>query len=72
MLLLQVLFSMGKIEQGEIWQDEPESLDHPAADLDLTLVEKVLPSVGSALTLLASVASVALAYVTHRHLTGYS
>ncbi|XP_064615437.1 LOW QUALITY PROTEIN: amine oxidase [flavin-containing]-like [Liolophura sinensis] len=65
----EVLCSMGRIEQAEIWQEEPESLDHPAADLELTLVEKMLPSVGSVLVFLASGASVALAYVTHRYLT---
>ncbi|XP_077983265.1 amine oxidase [flavin-containing] B-like [Glandiceps talaboti] len=40
----EILCAMGKISEDEIWQDEPEAEDMPAVSLELSKIEKMLPS----------------------------
>ncbi|XP_070574719.1 amine oxidase [flavin-containing] B-like [Ptychodera flava] len=54
----EVLHADGLISEEEIWQDEPESLEVPAAPFQISTVEKILPSVPGFLRFLVSSAVV--------------
>ncbi|XP_053313442.1 amine oxidase [flavin-containing]-like [Spea bombifrons] len=41
----EILFTMGKIQESEIWMPEPPSLDVPAVPISTTFLERNLPSV---------------------------
>ncbi|XP_038228801.1 amine oxidase [flavin-containing] B-like isoform X1 [Dermochelys coriacea] len=62
----EVLCSMGKIAEGEIWKSEPESVDVPARPITTTFWERNLPSMPGLLrlvgfsTFFTSVAAVGL------------
>ncbi|XP_077983035.1 amine oxidase [flavin-containing] B-like [Glandiceps talaboti] len=50
----EVLHSLGRIGEDEIWQEEPESEDVPALPSELSTLEKMLPSVPGFLRIVAS------------------
>ncbi|XP_006825916.2 amine oxidase [flavin-containing] B-like [Saccoglossus kowalevskii] len=41
----EIMYAMGKINESEIWQSEPESLDVPALPFEESLIEKHIPSI---------------------------
>ncbi|KAJ7320631.1 hypothetical protein JRQ81_020142 [Phrynocephalus forsythii] len=49
----EILCSMGKILESEIWKAEPESLDVPAMPITTTFWERNLPSVSALLKLMS-------------------
>lgn len=56
----EILYTMGKIEEDQIWQQEPEHPDIPSEDFEPTWMEKHMPSVEGLIKLGASVAAAGL------------
>ncbi|KAF7250938.1 Amine oxidase [flavin-containing] [Varanus komodoensis] len=48
----EILYSLGKISEGEIWKAEPESRDVPALPMTTTFWERNLPSVPALLKMM--------------------
>ncbi|XP_041370948.1 amine oxidase [flavin-containing] A-like [Gigantopelta aegis] len=64
----EVLHRLGLIKESDIWQSEPESLDHPARRLTLTWLERSLPSVSGFIQISLSLIVTTVACFVYKYL----
>ena len=64
----EVLHAMGRIDQSEIWQDEEISPDWPELPMELSVLQRCLPSVPTAVVGFCSVAAASAALLVHYYI----
>jgi len=65
----QILFVMGKISESEVWIDEPFNKDvsFPEVSLEMTFIEKILPSVPEFMCICATPAIAVAAFFVYKY-----
>ncbi|ELT97776.1 hypothetical protein CAPTEDRAFT_132857 [Capitella teleta] len=64
----EVLFAMGRIAENEVWQEEPEFEECPDVPFNISITERVAPSVGGALKLITFTGVVVIATIAYQRL----
>jgi len=63
----EVLHTMGRIDESEIWQDEQVSPDWPEVPMEPSFLQKCLPSVPTAVVGMCSAAAAAVAWLVQNY-----
>lgn len=61
----EALASLGKLDQSQVWQEEPDLDDYPKHEFKETFYEKHAPSVGGLIKITAHVAVLSVLIATH-------